>query len=156
MLAADARELLYRRWLVSCRCGRCLVRVSLGFPLRYGRRRSECQRRGQTRKKQTLIGLQSVDPTQTVDHRLCCSRCCACVTARGPGVGHASCCGDGLFFLWVWLLERLSSRRYRIMRACQRRYASPSSPSCPSSGFKQLLELIKECLHCLNECVSSW
>ena len=39
------------------------------------------------------------------------------------------------FFVFFSLFERegLSSRRCRTMRACQRQYASPSSPTCPRS-----------------------
>ena len=66
--------------------------------------------------------------------------------------------GGFLFSVFFWLFERegLPSRRYRVMRACQRRYASPSSPGCSRSGFKQPLALMKGCLHCLSERVSSW
>ena len=58
-----------------------------------------------------------------------------------------------VFFWLFWLFERegLSSRRYRSMRACQHRYASPSSPGCPTSGFKQPFALMKGST--LFECV---
>lgn len=46
-------------------------------------------------------------------------------------------------------------RGYRISRACQLRYASPSSPSCPKAWFKQSVAFRKGCLRCLNGCVSS-
>ena len=59
-------------------------------------------------------------------------------------------------FLWLFKREGLSSRRYRIIHACQRRYASPSSRNSPWSGFMHPLVLMKGCLHCLGECVSSW
>ena len=38
----------------------------------------------------------------------------------------------------------------KIMRTCQRRHASPSSPSCPRSGLKQPLALMKGCLRCFE------
>ena len=54
---------------------------------------------------------------------------------------------------WFFLFERadLASRRHRIMRACQRRYASPSLPSSPRSGFKQPPALMNGCPGCLSE-----
>ena len=63
---------------------------------------------------------------------VCCSRRCGYFAGLGPGVSHASDRGGGDCFTDLSgcsIVRCLSSRRYRIMRACQRRYASPSSPS---------------------------
>lgn len=44
-------------------------------------------------------------------------------------------------------------RAYRASRACQLRYASPSSPSFPRARFKQSLAFRKECLFTVLEWV---
>ena len=56
-----------------------------------------------------------------------------------------------VFRFFLFEHAHLASRRHRIMRACERRYTSPSSPSSPRSGFKQPLALMNGCLHCLSE-----
>ena len=90
-------------------------------------------------------------------------RLCVCGSSRyvyfaglGSGVLHARYPGGGDSFSgFSGLSVRVCPRDDICMRVCQRRYASPSSPSCPRSGFKQPLASMKGRLNCLRECASS-
>ena len=159
MLAADVREEPYHRRPVWVQRGRYLTGIRPSFRQSYAK-----HHRGSARRRSG----DGWNTTVMASPRLPVTSFRAGVVAVAlffyvnPGLGAAHVRGRSGAFVCFWLFclfdrEDLFLRRGRIMRSCQRRYASSSSPSVPRSGFKKNpLRFRKGCLHCMRECVSSW